>query len=72
MNACNEAMGELTKDINDKILRMEGYVKSSVIDLEKNLINREYRVGVTFVFIRLKKCIVQINYISKSTAVNVL
>ena len=54
MNACNEAMGELTKDINDKILRMEGYVKSSVIDLEKNLINREYRVGVVFVFIRVK------------------
>ena len=47
-------MGELTKDINDKILRMEGYVKSSVIDLEKNLINREYRVGVVFVFIRVK------------------
>lgn len=45
LNACNEAMGELTKDINDKILRMEGYVKSSVIDLEKNLINREYRYG---------------------------
>jgi hypothetical protein len=45
MGAVNQAMGELTKDINDKMERMEGYVDSKIITLEKNLIQREYRVA---------------------------
>jgi len=43
LNACNAAMGTLTKDMNDKIERMEGYVDSQIITVEKNLIQREYQ-----------------------------
>merc|ERR1711910_58477 len=45
LDAANTAMGTLTKDINDKIERMQGYVDSRVITLEKNLIQREYQVA---------------------------
>jgi len=43
LNAVNGAMGTLTKDMNDKIERMEGYVDSQIITVEKNLIQREYQ-----------------------------
>jgi hypothetical protein len=45
LNACNAAMGTLTKDMNDKIERMEGYVDSQIITVEKNLIQREYKAS---------------------------
>ena len=40
----NKAIAKLTKEVNDRLEKMKGYVDHRVITLERDLINREYKV----------------------------
>jgi len=43
LDQANKAMATLTKDVNDKLDKMKGYVDAKVIGVQKDLINREYK-----------------------------
>ena len=43
LNQANKAIAKLTTEVNDRLVKMEGYVDFRVINLEKDLVNREYR-----------------------------
>ena len=43
LNQANKAIAKLTAEVNDRLVKMEGYVDYKVIQLEKDLVNREYR-----------------------------
>ncbi|XP_065061662.1 uncharacterized protein LOC135688668 [Rhopilema esculentum] len=43
LNQANKAIAKLTAEVNDRLVKMEGYVDYKVIKLEKDLVNREYR-----------------------------
>ena len=44
LDEANKAIKELTDAVNDRLDKMKGYVDFKVIEMEKDLINREYRV----------------------------
>lgn len=43
LDEANKAIKELTDAVNDRLDKMKGYVEVRVIQMEKDLINREYR-----------------------------
>ena len=43
LDEANKAIKELTDAVNDRLDKMKGYVDFKVIQMEKDLINREYR-----------------------------
>jgi hypothetical protein len=47
IGAVNTAITKLTKDMNDRLSKMKGYVDAKVLGLEKELVTKEYRTMFT-------------------------
>ena len=43
LDKANEAIAKLTDEVNDRLDEMKGYVDQKTINLEKDLIGREYK-----------------------------
>ena len=43
LDQANKAIAKLTAEVNKRLVQMEGYADAKVINIEKDLINREYR-----------------------------
>eukprot|EP00794_Sanderia_malayensis_P008847 gene8847-9795_t len=48
LDQANKAIAQLTKDVNDRLDKMKGYVDTRVITLEKELMTKEYRTMFNF------------------------